>query len=350
MIYGGNRHTELLDTQIRDIKCEHCKQNTEHQLIIYCSSFVLGIFLPLHWWSRKKEGYMRCKNCGTRTKITDQSENLPKKIVDYWNETNIPFYHKLPTILAVSALFITGYFLIFKMASSVFTILQPAEKKLSGRWEDTYNVYALYFYDDQQFTAVGYDTIAFGKYEIEENAVKIPLFGVENEIPKSQIIEIPLQNHLGDRYRFTKKADLEKFDEIYRAEKNLWRKKAVKPQTDEELRQRVLQYLTFEMEKFRIADEEKVPFVREDVNGPVVFAANGYQVNSQSSEKWRLLFHNDLDWQRANEILLEEFPREFKGDPNEENMFDQNVRFLELYIRKVKASDLKFLDQLLKSE
>ena len=54
MIYGGNRHTELLEKQILDIDCQHCGQKSEHYLLIYCSSFVLGIFYPLHWWSRKK--------------------------------------------------------------------------------------------------------------------------------------------------------------------------------------------------------------------------------------------------------------------------------------------------------
>lgn len=350
MIYGGNRHTELLEKQILDIDCQHCGQKSEHYLLIYCSSFVLGIFYPLHWWSRKKEGFMRCKKCGTKTKINDSSENLPRQIANYWRETKIPFTHKLPTILSIGAFMIFGYFLIFKMAAGVISALEPAEKKLPGKWEDTYKVYSLYFYHNNEFTALGYDTIAFGKYSIDKEMVHIPLFGVENSIPKNLPEKLPLTDHIGDKFSFGKTTGPEKIYSIYRQEKNRWRIQATKPQSDAELRQRILDYLNFELEKFKIADEEDLPFVDSDINSPLTIAANGYQVSAQSTEKWRLLFHNDLDWQRANEILLEEFPREFKGDPEEKNLFDQNVRFLKMYIEKVKTSDLRFLERLGKFE
>ena len=350
MFYAGLRKTELLHTYIWDIKCNSCQQESEHELLITCDALCFGIFYPLKWWARNKEGYLKCKNCGRTSVVDENNLNLPPKVINYYNQTKIPFAYKLPTLVIFPSLLLIGYFFAFKIFSTVMSVMQPAEKKLPGKWQDDYQVYTVYFFDDKQYTAISYDSIMFGKYSLEGESFRMSLFGTENELPKRNLVKMPLTDHRNGEYTLVKKNDYEKFQEVYRHNLNLWRNKPTKPQSDEELRKRVLDYFNFEREKFKIGDEEDVPFIDSDVNGPVVFAANGYQVSGRSAEKWRYLFYNDTDWERANEILLEEFPKEFKGDPNEQNLFDQNVRFLNLYIQKVKGSDLKFLEKLSKNK
>lgn len=349
MFYAGTRKTELLTTYIRDIKCNGCHENTEHFLQIYCDAFVFGVFYPLKWWAWNKEGSLKCKNCGRVSTVDENNLNLPPKILNYYQQTKIPFRYKLPTLTVFPGMLLIAYFFIFNIFSSIFSALQPAEKKLPGKWEDEFQVYTVYFYDNKNMTVVNYDSIAFGNYQIDENFVHFSIFGKENSVPKKQLTAISIMDFQDENYLLKKQRNSEKIDDIYLEEKNVWRKKPAKSQTDEELRKRVLDYLHYEREKFKIADEEKLPYVVNDVNAPVVFASNGYQVINRSTEKWRSLFYNDIDWERANEILYEEFPKEFKGDPNEKNPFDQNVRFLSLFIQKVKGSNLKFLDKLQKN-
>lgn len=343
MFYAGNRNTEILRKYIQDIPCSHCEENTEHLLIIYCKTFVFGIFYPFKWWASDKKGYMKCRKCGKETAITENNPEIPAKVLNYFTETKIPFRYKLPSYLILGTLISISVAMFFGLFSVIFSVFTPLNTKLQGKWQDEYSVYQLYIYKDKTYTAVGYDTIAFGKYRYEKGMLDFPFIGGENEIPKINAIPLVLHDSADDAFRFEKIRKLKEFDDVYRAENNKWRTKPSKPQTNAEIRNKVLQYLEFEQFKYEKAVEEKVDFVEADPNSAIVFAVNGMQVNGNSEQKFRNLFYNDEDWIKATEILHHEFPKDFKLNPDEKNLFKRNVDFLKLYIKKVKESDLSFL-------
>ena len=238
-----------------------------------------------------------------------------------------------------------AYFIFFKIFTSILPLFKSTEDKLSGEWNDANDLYSIIVYEDKNYTIIGYDTVMYSKYELTSKELTINFLGKENIINRAVISDkMELENRQDEPYYFYKNEKENKIAEVYRKENNQWRNVATKPQTNQELKQRVLDYLQFERKKFQLAFDEEVDFVKSDVNGPVVFAFNGFQVNSISEQKWRYLFYQDEDWLKANQILNKEFPFNFKADSDEINLFDRNLKFLDIYIENVKKSKLEYLE------
>lgn len=343
MFYAGNKNSELHRTYIQNIYCKHCEENTEHLLVIYCKTFVLGVFYPFKWWASEKKGYIQCRKCGTRTDISEQNPDIPAKVLNYFSETKIPVRYKLPSYLLIGALILISSLMIFGFFSLIVGIFTPVNTKLRGYWEDEYKVYQLYIYKDKTYTAINHDTIVFGNYKNEKAIIDFPFVGKENKIPKNRAIPLVLKDSANDTFRFHKIRKTENFDEVYRKEYNRWRIKPTQPQTHTQIRTKILQYLEYEKFKYEKAIENKVEWVLSDPNEVVIFAMNGIQINGNSELKIRYLFYNDEDWIKATEILHREFPKNTVLNPNQENLFQRNVDFLKVYIQRVKDSDLSYL-------
>ena len=343
MIYAGNRRIEILRKYIQEIYCKFCDEKTEHLLIIYCKAFLLGIFYPLKWWASDKNGYMKCRKCNRETQISEKDENVPAKMLNYFQETKIPFGYKMPSFVLIGSLITFSCLLLFGFFSVIMEVLTPVNSKLRGKWKDDFSVYQMYIYPDKQFTIVGQDTIVFGKYTQNNGVITFPFIGGENQITKTQTFPLVLTTASNDRFTFNKTGKTEKIDDIYKSENNKWRTKSPIAESDEQIRKKVMDYLEFEKNKCEKGLEYEVEFFQNDPNSPIVFASNGIQVSFYSVDKWRFLFHNDQSWEKANKILNEEFPPKGTLNFDEENLFKRNSDFLKAYIYRVKTSDLRYL-------
>lgn len=343
VFYGGNKKTELLRKYIQNIYCKYCDENTEHAFVVYCKTFVLGLFYPIKWWASDKNAYLYCKKCQRETAVPNPDEPIPQKIENYYNDTKIPFGYKLPTIGLISFLIGFGCLILFGFFSVIVEFMTPINTKLKGKWENDYRVYNTYIYDNEEYTIIGQDTIAFGKYTRNGNVINFPFMGGENEIMKNQALPLVLRDSVEDKFSFNKIGKIDDFDVIYKKENNAWRAKSNVPETNEQIRKKVIGYLEFEKKKFEKDIEVDLDFINADPNAPVVFAANGIQVNFYSVDNWRYLFNNDESWEKANEILHSEFPGKEHLAKEEKNLFKRNADFLKAYIQKVRSSDLAFL-------
>jgi len=345
IFYAGTRRTELLKKYIQDIYCKYCDEKTEHILILYCKAFVFGLFYPLKWWASKKDGYLICKKCGRETHVLDPNENIPQKVQNYFNETKIPFRYKFLSIALISSLIILGCFILFGFFSVIINVMTPINSKLRGKWEDEYSVYQMYIYNDKNFTVVGQDTIVYGNYIQKNGVISLNFMGKDNIIYKQMNLPLVLTDHENTSFSFNKLGKLEPFDDVFRKENNLWRTKANAPETNEQIRKKVLDYLQFEKNKLDKALKYNIEFILNDANAPVILAVNGIQVNKNSERKWKYLFYDEESWVKANEILHSEFPKEGTIDKEEENVFKRNAKFLQAYIENVKSSKLDYLNK-----
>ncbi|MGC4129931.1 MAG: hypothetical protein QM564_10380 [Bergeyella sp.] len=345
MIFNfGNQNYEILRKYIQEIDCVHCEEKTEHLLVIYCKVFVFGLFYPLKWWASDKKGYMKCRKCGRDNDVSEQNPEIPAKVLNYSSETKIPVRYKLPSYLLIGSLILTSTLILVGFFSAFVTILTPVGSKLQGKWQNDYQLYQIYIYKDRTYTAVGRDTIMFGSYKIEKGIVDFPFAGKDNKIPKNQAIPLVLHDLEDTTFRFEKQRKLKSFDDIYRAENNTWRKKPSAPQNNQQIRNKILQYLEFEKNKFQNGVDANLDFIENDPNSVIIFALNGIQVNLQSEEQWRYIFYNDDEWAKANEIMHKEFPKNILLDSEEKNLFKRNVNFLNAYIQRIKNSDLKYIE------
>jgi len=341
---AGTRRIELLRKYIQEIFCNYCETKTEHLLIIYCKAFVLGLFYPFKWWASDKESVIICKKCSRETLITENENHFPAKIHLYDKETKIPFRYKFPTIAFIGSLIILGSLMLFGFFSIIVDVLTPINTKLRGKWRNDTDMYSMYVYSDKQFTIIGQDTIIYGKYIQNGGTINFPFIGGENEIHKNQSFPLRLKNAENMYFTFEKIGKTSGYDELFRKENNLWRTRSQSPESNEEIRNKVLGYLQFEEKKLEKALQDNIEFVEIDPNAAVVLAMNGIQVNYYSERKWRYLFNNDESWGKANEILHSEFPKKGTINQSEENIFKRNLHFLKAYIQNVKTSDLKYLD------
>lgn len=341
MIFAGIKNYEILKQYIRDIDCESCKKPTEHILIIYCKAFTLGLFHPFKWWAYDKKGYIQCTKCGTETNILKEY-HLPQKILNYYHQTKIPYRYKLPSILLFGSLVTFGLLIMVGFFSAFISFIKPIDSKLKGQWKDEYGVYKLYIYDNNQYTVVGYDTIVFGQYSRNKNIIEFPFMGNNNQMSKSQIPPLLLYNADNEKYKFSKTKE-DGLKNIYERENNFWRNKPNKPQSNEQLRQKILAYLRFEKNKFQTGVNKNLDFIEADPNAPLIFAMNGIAAKDQSLERWKYTFFNENDWEKANMIIIEDFPKKFKLNEKEKNIFKRNIDFLNFFINKIKTSKLQYL-------
>lgn len=340
---AGTRRVELLRKYIQELHCKYCEEKTEHVLIIYCKAFVFGLFYPFKWWASDKESVIICKKCNHETLISENDKNFPAKILLYNKETKIPFRYKFPTIALIGSLIILASLMLFGFFSVIVDVLTPINTKLRGKWRNDTDMYSVYVYPDKQFTIIGQDTIIYGKYTQNGRTISFPFIGGENEIDKRQGFPLRLRNSENMYFTFNKIGKTTEYDELFRKENNLWRIRSESPESNEEIRRKVLGYLQFEEKKLEKALKDHIEFIETDPNAAVVLAMNGIQVNYYSERKWRYLFNNDESWGKANEILHSEFPKKGTINKSEENIFKRNLDFLKEYIKNVKASDLKYL-------
>ena len=342
--YAGTRNELLLEKFIKDTFCEACHKNTEQRLIIYCQSFVLGIFYPIKFWAWNKQGEMTCRTCQTLTVIKETGEKFPPKIYTYFKETKIPFYFRLPVYLLVTAkvsfysLFLVGYF------SLIFQFLIPTKNKIVGKWTDNNDFYQMYVYPDREITVVATDTIVFSHFFLHDDQIIFPFFGYQNSLPLKGIRTNPLFLHRNSNSAvpFKKDGRLDDFDELFRQRYNQWRTKPSTPENTAQIRKKVEGYLTFEILKMEKALELDLDFIPGDPNSPIVLAYNGVQVNFRSVDRWRFLFNNDTSWQQANEMLHYYFPSKSLMDKDEKNAFKRNLNFLKVWRHNVAKGKKEF--------
>lgn len=344
MIFNsGTKNTSILEKYISDIECKTCEGKTEHLLVVYCKTFVLGLFYPLKWWSWDKQGYMKCRKCGRQTEVSEDDMNLPPKIYNYYKQTKVPLRYKVPLIVTLGSLILIGLLVVGGFFSALVSVITPVEGKIVGTWKDEYNTARLYVYKDSKYTYVGSDTIIFGEYKKNRGEIHFPFYEKENIITNYNISPLRLNNNLGGSKTFVKTKNEETSD-VYRKEGNLWRIRPNHKESREELRSKILALLKFEKTRFEKALENKDNFVVDDPNSPIYFASNGYAVDEGTMLKWKYLFYDDEDWEKANRLMQKEFPREFRAD-QDNSMFLTSIDFLKLYTKKIEEADLKFLDK-----
>ncbi len=336
MIYIGNKTILLLQKQILNIPCTSCTQDTEHVLRIYGKAFHFGILYPLKWWSSEKKGLLICKKCGRDTPINDANlDDVPSKISNYYKTTKLPFRHKLPTFVFFGTLLLLGLLFMGAIVSFFINIMSPIDSKMKGRWSEEYDTYIMYVYPDRQVTFVGQDTIFYGNYHVDGPNLIFDLGSNESIANKFDLDPLRLENVNNE------KIQLERFDKdpligLYERGQSNWRIKPKNALTDAQLKNKILQLLEFEMKKFEIAEEKNIDFINQDPNSPIRFADNGIQTSIGEQYKWRYIFYNDAEWEKANTLLHQAFPKNFEIKKFENKLYERNIAFLKLYIKNIK--------------
>ncbi len=343
MIYIGNKSVELLRKHIQKIPCKTCGCEQEHLLIIYCKAFHFGILYPLKWWSSDKKGILICNNCKRDTTLDAASlEELPHKIQQYYNETKVPKHHRFPTFIFFGSLLILGLVMMFTVFNALFTIMKPVQSKLTGEWREEYARYKMFIYPDQTISLIGKDTIIYTHYTVDRQNIIINFSDYENSINKFQIEPLNVFDSEKIDFQFHKVGD-NFTEDLYYPKRNQWRIKPKQPQNNQQIKAKILQYLNFEVSKYENAVKNELNISENDPNSPLEFAQNGIATTYESQDRWRYIFNNDEDWYKANDIIDNEFPTDFKPSEYNENLFQRNIDFLKKMISNIKNSKLEYL-------
>ena len=343
MLYFGNRNEELLEKNINDLSCSHCESVSNQKLIIYCRALTVGIFYPLKWWSFDKKGFLECTKCGNKSLFDSENiKNQPSKIIRYFDETKLPIKHRIPSYFLFGSIFLTAFLMIFILGKTMFILVQSPENALSGQWNEEYGRYTMYVYDDKTYTLLNRDTIIYGNYDVDGVHVTFDFLGRASTFHKFNTNPIRLYDRENVDFEFERIRN-NPFDDLYTQKQNRWRIKPYQPQNNDQIRQKILNYINFEITKYEIVKEKDLKYIDIDPNSPLTFALNGIATSREYQNRWRSIFHNEDDWLKANKILEEEFPSDFKISSYKYHHYLRNLDFLKALKYNIEHSTLAYL-------
>ena len=345
MFYFGNRNEELLEKNINGLSCHHCNTETNQRLVIYCRALTFGIFYPLKWWSFDKKGFLNCKKCGNKSYFDHVTiQNQEPKIRNYFNDTQLPLRHRIPSFLLFGSIFMSIFLFFFLFAKSFYTIFQSPNNVLPGVWKEEYGRYKMYIHDDQSYTIINNDTIAYGNYDIDNFNVTFDFLGRATTFPKLAIKPMRLYDYQNIDYDFERIND-NLYGDLYAQKNNRWRISPKNPQNANQIKNSILNYLRFEIKKYEIALEEEIQYIDIDPNSPLTFGLNGIATSIENQKQWKSLFYNDDNWNTANIILEEEFPYDFKIRSYKDDYFQRNLDFLKELEGNINQSKLEYVSK-----
>lgn len=152
-------HDEFLSNHT----CESCNKAFDSKLIIYCKAFVTG---PVTWWAWGKRGYVECKSCGALSNIHPSSKEFKEPRYIY-SRKGTPLFYYVPSII------FGGLFLLIIAGLSIgfiYNVSHTPKEKLQGIWTTADGQNSIFFFKNNQYTLVAYDTILFGNYRVDKSS------------------------------------------------------------------------------------------------------------------------------------------------------------------------------------
>jgi hypothetical protein len=324
-------HEEYLTNHV----CYNCNKDLDTKLVIYCCVFTTGF---ITWWAWNKRGYTECNNCGKTAYINTRKKEF-QNVQAFYTRKSMPWFYFVPSI-------VVGLFLLIIIGEAslktIYNLSTTTEEKLLGVWEKTDGSGSLYIFKDHQYTLVEKDTILFGKYDFDDNSniVRLPTAGKGNKIEAVDPRNLTLTVMYGMDETFAQTVSSTKGDNPYQPQYNRWREKATHEETNTEIKIRVINYLTFLKRRYDWVLINHLQRLQPDPNSPLFEAMNGIALYKDDYHRWRSIFYNEDNYLSGNKFLLLAFPKNFKYDENENNVFRQNLSLIEAYIKSAESRDL----------
>ena len=120
----------------------------------------------------------------------------------------------------------------------------------------------------------------------------------------------------------------------YRPEYNTWRQKPTRPESDAEIKKRVIDFLSFLYLQCDNALLCHTSLIKLDKVTPFQIGSNGIALNSEYPE-WERIFYSKTDAKKGMKILHDAFPHSM--DFEEQNIFLRLRNFFEDYRENVRS-------------
>lgn len=316
--------------------CQSCGSNFENKLIIYCKAFMTG---PITWWAWGKRGYVECVSCGTMSDIHPFSKEF-KEARYIYSRKGAPLHYFIPTIV------FGGIFLLITLAifiGFVYNISTTSKEKLQGIWVTADGQNSIFFFNNNQYTLLAYDTILFGRYNVDKGSggLDITIRGTDNNISSFTLQHLPLDIDGNGSFDFSKTINPDKGENPYEKKFNHWRIKATREESNEELKDRVMSYLYYLKLRYEWAMKNNLTYLPADLYSPVLQAQKGIGVYEASMPYWKPIFYSEENYLTASKFLYYSFPTKHHINEKETNVFKRNLEAIDAYIESAKRRNIE---------
>jgi hypothetical protein len=289
------------------------------------------------WWAWGKRGYVECVNCGVLSNIHPSSKEF-KEARHIYSRKGTPLLYYVPSIV------FGGLLLIIIAAFSIgfiYNVSHTPKEKLQGIWVTADNQNSIFFFKNNQYTLVAYDTILFGSYRVDNASgqLNINIRGASN-MTGFTLQELPLDIDGNGSFDFRKAINPDIGDNPYQKQFNHWRIKAVREESKQEVKERVIAYLKYIQLRYRWALANNLTYLPPDRYSPVIQAQNGIGVYESSLHLWEPIFYSDANYVTASKFLYYAFPKNHHIDPDETNIFKRNLSAIDAYIESAKRTSI----------
>lgn len=322
--------------------CSNCQKKEENEITVYCKAFILGpFFWKWVWFAWAKQAFVQCNSCKKHSAISELNGKLKEIAEETINE--FPIWKK--NILGITVAFLLAISTLNSAVHSLKDALTSDETLIIGHWnieeknpavdlsneEKTINF--INFYEDDTYSLLcNNDEYVSGNWNYENKEKIITLKDSENNTSKIFIKDLSDENIILDTLikqkkllkKTTKnniilKKDNSAFTVIfpYKSEFNQWRIKALKKETDLEIRKRVSNLLRFYEVTFTEAVNKEVGSISSEKGTPFIVASNGIAI--RQNILWNETFYSEADAHKGYELLTKSIPNEINS--KEENTF-----------------------------